>query len=276
LEALGFKDFNCKPVHGGDINQTYRLSCGNENYFMKINNAKLYPGMFEKEANALKILQSKSRLVVPEVVKVGEMEETQYLVLEWLDVSEKGKNFWKHFGEGLAALHQQSEDHFGWTEDNYIGSLHQANKWSDRWSDFYTEQRVLPLVKKLHNKGHMTKEDVVRAERLCKRLDDIFPVEPPALLHGDLWNGNFTSCGKGPSIYDPASYYGHREMDLGMTLLFGGFANEFYEAYDQSWPLEKNWRSRVPLTQLYPLLVHACLFGGHYISEAGRIIRQFI
>ena len=125
--------------------------------------------------------------------------------------------------------------------------------------------------------------DVRAAENVCMRLMEVFPVEPPALLHGDLWAGNFMPVqsqhnnvlNSMPSVFDPAVYFGHREMDLGMTLLFGGFDAEFYNAYNNIYPLEKNWRERVSLTQLYPLLVHAILFGGSYVSRCRNILKDW-
>jgi fructosamine-3-kinase len=133
----------------------------------------------------------------------------------------------------------------------------------------------------VYNKKQFTKTDVQFAEKLCLRFVEIFPEEQPALLHGDLWAGNFmavkasnsNSCV--PSIFDPAVYFGHREMDIGMALLFGGFDSRFFEAYDVLYPLEQNWRQRVPLTQLYPLLVHALLFGGGYIFKCQQIIKEW-
>ena len=114
------------------------------------------------------------------------------------------------------------------------------------------------------------------AETFCKQLNHLFPSEPPSLLHGDLWSGNYMISSAGyAAIYDPAVYFGHREMDIGMTKLFGGFEQRFYSAYQEAYPMEKNWMQRLPLTQLYPLLVHAVLFGGHYVSSSREIIIQF-
>jgi len=111
---------------------------------------------------------------------------------------------------------------------------------------------------------------------VCKKSEFLFPEEPPALLHGDLWSGNFKITTEGEAtIFDPAVYYGHREMDIGMTLLFGGFDQRFYEAYHEIYPLEKDWKQRIPLTQLYPLLVHALLFGGHYVESVRRIMKNY-
>jgi fructosamine-3-kinase len=131
----------------------------------------------------------------------------------------------------------------------------------------------------LFDEGSVSKNDVQNADKLCIKFKDIFPVEPPSLLHGDLWSGNFTvaknKAGDAvPAIFDPAVYYGHREMDIGMTLLFGGFTHQFYEVYQNIFPLQPGWRERVLLTQLYPLLVHAILFGGSYISQCTTIIKN--
>ena len=134
----------------------------------------------------------------------------------------------------------------------------------------------MPLVKTLFDSGRFSLKDVDNANSFCKNLREIFPAESPSLLHGDLWGGNFliTAPGKA-AIFDPAVYFGHREMDIGMTKLFGGFDQRFYDAYNEIYPLEKGWEKRLPLTQLYPLLVHAVLFRGHYISQARAIIKQF-
>ena len=127
----------------------------------------------------------------------------------------------------------------------------------------------------LFDNGSFDKNDVLAAEKLAKNFSNIFPPEPPALLHGDLWSGNFMVAANGlAAIYDPAVYFGHREMDIGMTKLFGGFTAPFYQAYNEIFPMEKNWMQRVPLTQLYPLLVHALLFGGGYISNCRHLIKN--
>jgi fructosamine-3-kinase len=163
---------------------------------------------------------------------------------------------------------------FGLDADNYIGSLHQKNQHHHTWATFYTQERILPLCKTLFGRGYFSKKELSVAENADVKLNDIFPEEPPALLHGDLWSGNFMIGKDGPVIYDPAVYYGHREMDIGMSLLFGGFDHEMYKAYEDAWPLEKDWKRRIPATQLYPLLVHAVLFGGNYVGSAAAILSK--
>ena len=264
-----------KPVFGGDINQTFSL-LGDNHYFLKINDAARYPGMFEKEANGLNPLCGLSNCHVPEVVKHSAVGNTQFLLLKWLEKGNPKKDFWQLFGHALAELHQRTQTNFGFNEDNYIGSLHQSNTFHSSWGKFYGENRVIPLVKQLIDSHSMNVSQSKTAESLCEKLDDIFPNENPALLHGDLWSGNFMVAEDGnPAIYDPAVYYGNREMDLGMTKLFGGFDQQFYDAYNETFPLEKNWKNRVEITQLYPLLVHAILFGGGYVQHVATIINRF-
>lgn len=262
-------------VHGGDINSSYCLYGAGAKYFLKVNDAKRYPDMFEQEATGLDQLRNSIILTIPSVIKCGVIYDQQYLLLEWLEPGHPGSDFWENFGAAIAKMHKQPQSCFGWTADNYIGSLTQPNTQYDAWGLFYTECRIMPLVKKLFDAGAFTYRDVIAAENLCKNFDLLFPQEPPALLHGDLWSGNFmTTAGGNAAIYDPAVYYGHREMDMGMTKLFGGFHERFYTAYNDAFPLEKDWLQRLPLTQLYPLLVHAVLFGGHYVESSRGIIKQ--
>src|SRR5688500_4890234 len=231
-----------EPVHGGDINHSYCLYGSDATYFLKVNDAERYPAMFKKEADGLDTLRNSNTLTIPEVIKCGITEQEQYLLLEWIEPGKPKSNFWENFGAALATMHRQPQPYFGWSADNYIGSLPQYNIQHDSWHMFYTECRILPLVKKLFDAGVFTKQDAITAESFCKKIDRLFSQEPPALLHGDLWGGNFMITAAGnAAIYDPAVYYGHREMDLGMTKLFGGFDERFYTAYNEVYTLEKGW-----------------------------------
>lgn len=260
-------------VTGGDINETYQVSGRHSEYFLKLNDAAAYPAMFTKEKRGLQALAGKSSLLVPAVIAEGEWDKHQFLLLEWLERGAVTGGFWEQFANGLASLHQNTDHEFGWNESNYIGSLVQTNKRHQVWAAFYAEERIIPLVKILFDSGTISKQDVANSESLCQKLVNIFPAENPALLHGDLWSGNFMAAANGAAaIYDPAVYFGHREMDIGMSKLFGGFPNGFYLHYHDLFPLEKDWQQRLPLSQLYPLLVHAVLFGGGYSNRCSSII----
>lgn len=232
--------------------------------------------MFEKEARGLDLLRKNCSLIVPQIIKAGALDDKQYLILEWLDKGSPKKDMWEKFGQGLATLHKKPQEYFGLNEDNYIGSLQQKNTRHSDWTTFYAECRILLLVKILFDEGTYSKSDLAKAEKFCQRVKEIFPSEPPSFLHGDLWAGNYMIHSSGyAAIYDPAVYFGHREMDIGMTKLFGGFDQQFYNAYNEAYPLEKDWQKRLSLAQLYPILVHAVLFGGHYISSAKNIMASF-
>jgi len=276
LDDCGLTITRYEPLHGGDINRAYCLYGNKDKYFLKVIEEGRYPTMFEKEATGLQSLQVNSILKIPSVIKHGIVNNQQYLLLEWIGSGSIKPGFWEGFGAGLAQLHLKKQKFFGWDTNNYIGSLAQNNSIFPSWHLFYSECRILPLVKQLFDQGIFLKQDVVSVEIVCKKSEFLFPDEPPALLHGDLWSGNFKITTEGgAAIFDPAVYYGHREMDIGMTLLFGGFDQRFYDAYHETYPLEKDWKQRLPLTQLYPLLVHALLFGGHYVESARRIMKNY-
>lgn len=276
FDDCGLAIHHYRSVHGGDINDCYCLQADAGDFFLKVNDSNLYPAMFEKEARGLDVLRNNSSLVIPPVIKHGTVNSRQYLLLEWIEPGTASQGFWKGFGVALATMHRHSQAYFGWEEDNYIGSLPQFNTPHKNWSVFYAECRILPLVKRLFDVHAFTQNDVSSAIAVCKKLNDLFPEEAPSLLHGDLWSGNFMTTTNGEaSLFDPAVYYGHREMDIGMTQLFGGFNDLFYDSYQQVYSLENGWQQRLQLAQLYPLLVHAVLFGGHYIGSCREIIRRF-
>ncbi|NPA43239.1 MAG: fructosamine kinase family protein [Chlorobi bacterium] len=266
------------PVYGGDINSSYRLRTTAGDFFVKLNDAQLYPGMFRKEARGLNEIRSTGSIYAPQVILTGETDDVAYLVLEYIPHdAPRDRAFWREFGEKLAAMHRHTHTYYGFDEDNYIGTLIQINTPSASWPDFYIENRLKPQVKMAVNKGLYGPAEVALFERLYDLMPHIVPEELPHLLHGDLWGGNFlASPAHGPVLIDPAVYYGHREVDLAMTLLFGGFEDAFYDAYHAAFPLEEGWRDRIPLYQLYPLLVHANLFGGSYVPSVIRTLRRLL
>ncbi|MGZ3899731.1 MAG: fructosamine kinase family protein [Bacteroidia bacterium] len=276
IEAYtGLKIKSVTPVSGGNTSNAYKLNTDSGSYFFKEKEFETCPGLFEKEANGLSALAKKSELIVPKVLKKNLCDSKQFILLNWLDKKKPSKESWIIFGAELAKMHSLNQPYFGFFENNYLGSLIQNNTPNNLWSAFYTQCRLIPFATELLDSGILNNSDIKAIENLCRELENIFPYETPSLLHGDLWHGNCMFTNNGPAIFDPATYYGHREMDIGMSLLFGGFNNIFYESYDQTYPLAKGWKDRLPYSQLYPLLAHAVFFKGFYISSVRQILKPF-
>ena len=262
-------------VSGGSINKTCQLMLDTkERFFLKINDADLYPGLFEKERFGLESLRPFVR--TPEVIMSEVFEQHQLLVMEWIEPGSKTERFWKEFGIKLASLHQHNSTSFGLNYDNYMGSLAQCNMWSDTWVDFFREQRLEPQVKLAFENGLLPKRWLKNLENLYSQLPSFFPEEKPCLVHGDLWSGNFI-CDQQqmPVLIDPAIYYGHRSVDLAMTTLFGRFHPVFYQAYHEHFPLPANYEEQWEIANLYPLLIHLNLFGGNYLESITASLERF-
>lgn len=265
------------PLSGGSINDAYKIEAGRAYFFAKINDAAKYPGMFEAEKNGLELLAQHSEIKVPEFIALDEAEEKFILILEYVEQGIKSVESYSRFGHLLAEMHRKSNDRFGLGHDNYIGSLKQSNTFHFSWTEFFIEERLSKQLQMAYDEKKIGRTLLNSFDRLHTRLHNLFPVEKPALLHGDLWNGNYmVTADSFPCIFDPAVYYGHREMDIAMSLLFGGFPEEFYRSYNEHFPLEKGWKERMDLCNLYPLLVHVNLFGGGYVREVEMIVRKFI
>lgn len=264
------------PVSGGSINLAAKVETTTGIYFLKVNDAFRYPGMFELEENGLRELRNANSFSIPEVILTGEVETHSFLVMQWIESKPQASDFWSVFGRSLATLHKTTSPKFGFKEDNYIGSLTQSNREHNQWIDFFIEERLEKQVQRAVNSGKLELDDVSLFKKLYMNLDSVLPHENPALLHGDLWNGNFLTGNDGlPCLIDPAVYYGHREMDLSMTKLFGGFDPAFYDAYNETYPVAAGFDERIDIHNLYPLLVHVNLFGGSYISQVRTILKRF-
>lgn len=263
-------------MSGGSINVALNVKTNHGNFFVKFNDAVAHPGLFTLEAKNLELLRNTRSLHIPQVISVFEFEDTSMLLMEMVEVGTPHYDFWRDFGVGLARIHKHTNETFGLDYDNYIGSLKQINTPKANWIEFFIECRLNPMLQLAVDSGKADIQLVKKFESLYQRLDEIFPQEAPALLHGDLWSGNCMADMEGdPVIYDPAVYYGHREMDLAMSSLFGGFEEEFYEAYHEEFPLEKHWQQRIAICNLYPLLVHVNLFVGSYIQSVKNIVNRF-
>lgn len=276
LKRLPIKITSYKPISGGDTNKSYVLQSEEGNFFMKTNSTKEFPGMLREEAKGLKSIEETHTLRTPKIIKIDDSGNEQYLILELISKGEANEEIWENFGKSLASMHKIPQPFFGFSSDNYVGRLPQKNTKASTWGEFYAQYHLQPLIKKLTDMNALTNQEVRAAENFYQQIDDIFPKETPSLVHGDLWSGNFLISDTGdPVVLDPAVYYGHREMDLGMTRLFGGFSVDFYEGYNSKYPLEKGWEVRIPYTQLYPLLVHSILFGNYYLDEVKSILSEF-
>jgi protein-ribulosamine 3-kinase len=264
-------------VSGGSINIAYELQTATSKYFLKVNHKELYPGMFAAEARGLTMLTQTNVVKVPVIVLQGDAGNESFLLLEWVDARRGSVQGTQVLGSQLAHIHRNTGAEFGLDHDNYIGSLTQSNRNHSKWSDFFIQERLQPMVTLAADKRLLEYADAGNFEKLYAILPELFDEEAPALLHGDLWSGNYlTTPGDEPYLIDPAVYYGHREVDIAMTTLFGGFSNEFYISYHEEFPLARGWQERTDLWNLYPLLVHLNLFGAGYLDRVRDALTKYL
>ncbi|MBS1662044.1 MAG: fructosamine kinase family protein [Bacteroidetes bacterium] len=268
---------SCRPIGGGSINDTYQvLTKDNKRWFGKFNNAHDFPDLFVKEARGLALLNQQQLFRVPTIAACSQVGDTQVLLLEWIDSGPQSPRFWRDFGQSLALLHQVTSTSFGLPENNYMGALPQDNTPSPTWLELFIHRRLEPQIHIARTHGLLDETAHRHFQRLYQHLPEIFPPEPPSLLHGDLWSGNFLcDTHSKPVLIDPAVYFGHRSVDLAMTTLFGGFAPAFYEAYAHHYPLPPNYREQWEICNLYPLLIHLNLFGKSYLANILNTIQRF-
>jgi len=280
LDELGVPlagDLVLRPIGGGCINQTYRIESGNHAYFVKVNDPDGYE-MFAAEAEGLTAMRHSKSVRVPEVIALGIHANRACLILEYIDLQPLGARSAGLLGEQLAAMHRSCAKDFGWTRDNTIGSTPQINTRHNDWPTFWAEHRIgfqLQLAARNGYRGNLQRN----GERLLTALPGLLDGHQPepSLLHGDLWGGNCAADREGnPVIFDPASYYGDRECDLAMTELFGRLPGAFYEAYRAAWPIDSGYETRRDLYNLYHILNHLNLFGGHYLHQADSIITRLL
>jgi fructosamine-3-kinase len=271
---------NPRRVGGGDINEAWHVELEDGREAFVKTRLDVAPEEYALEAAGLRWLAEPGALGVPRVLEISE----DYLALEWIEPGRLSGAGAELLGRGLAAVHAAGAPGFG--DPGFarklgvqarIGSLRMPNESSSDWPSFYAERRLLPLARIASERGALSGGGVSAVERVCERLSDLSgPAEPPARLHGDLWNGNVLADADGrPWLIDPSAYGGHREIDLAMLRLFGAPSEVVFDAYEEAFPLAEGWQKRVALWQLLPLLVHAILFGGSYRSAAERIAQRY-
>ncbi|GAB2979399.1 fructosamine kinase family protein [Nocardioides montaniterrae] len=276
-QLLGSAVVATAPVAGGDVCTAVklRLSSGRTALLKTLHPAP--PRFFEREAAGLARLAAATPsggVATPSVLAV----DAECLILEWVETGRPGAEAAGRFGRALAATHAVTAPSFGSDADGYIGRLPLANRPLPTWSEFWVERRITPYLKVARDKGLIAPEDAQTIGRAIARTSTIVPEEPPALLHGDLWNGNVLwTNDERVVVIDPAAYAGHREVDLAMLALFGlPQLPAVLAAYVEATPLADGWEDRVAFHQLFPLLVHACLFGGQYGARAARLASRYL
>jgi protein-ribulosamine 3-kinase len=275
--SLGEPITNINAVAGGDINRVYSINTSKGKYIIKINSRDEYPGMFKLEQEGLQAISDTATIKVPHVILNGDTAKESFLLMEHIASRRPTTESLWLLGIQLAAMHKCGSTAFGWHNNNYIGSLRQLNNKRNTWTNFYIEQRLQPLVTMAFNRALLSNADLKNFEALYKRLPSIFDEEQPSLVHGDLWSGNYLIAeDESPYLIDPAVYYGHREMDIAMSALFGGFGDDFYKAYNEAFKLNDNWKNRIELWNLYPLLVHVNLFGRNYVPQLQANLKKYL
>ncbi|HHS95000.1 MAG TPA: hypothetical protein ENJ45_00295, partial [Phaeodactylibacter sp.] len=269
-------------ISGGDISDAFLLQTDKGQFFLKLNDSPLAYDLFQKETMGLALLSA--HINTPKVISYGKIEQatgtnsSAFLLLEYIKSGYRNAAFWQNLGRGLATLHQVTAAQFGLDHNNYIGRLPQSNnpdnyRDATDWSTFYRKKRLQPQVKMAYDRQLLPAPLLPCFDKLYHQLPELCPIEKPTLIHGDLWSGNFmVSQYQKAYFIDPSVCYAHREMDLAMALLFGGFDERFYSSYEEALPVEPNFSERVSIYQLYYLLVHLNLFGKSYLGSVERIV----
>ena len=263
------------PVRGGDVALAYAVDLDDGRRVFAKTHPSAPPGFFTTEATGLSWLRATDTLAVPEVLAVSD-DSPNHLVLEWVDEGRAAPFTEPDLGVGLAAMHRAGAPAFGRDDRRSTGSRGLPNEPCATWPEFYAVNRLLPLARLAREGNALAPPAIADLERLAHRLAAFDTGEPPARLHGDLWARNRLVDVAGRSwLIDPAAHGGHREFDLAMMRLFGGFSSACFAAYAEVFPLEPGWEDRVALHQIAPLVVHAIKFGGGYVGAATAAIAQY-
>lgn len=265
-----------QQVGGGDFAQAFQVTVSsNKKYFLKTHaNPPEY--FFTTEASGLRWLRDTGEVNVPEVISAS--DSPPHLLMEWVEIGRSSRSTEAQFGIALAKLHMCKQNEYGREDCRTTGSLALPNDPCKGWAEFYRDRRLLPLAKIAADRGTLSTQVINRLEVVAHKLEEFAPAdESISLLHGDLWAGNRVIDVDGGSwLIDPAAHRGNREFDLAMMRLFGGYGEQCFSSYQNSFPLSAGWQDRVLLHQLAPLVVHAIKFGGHYVSSCETAIDTYL
>ena len=277
-DAAGAPVTSSRRVSGGSINDALQVELEDGRRAFVKTRSDPRPGEYAAEAASLAWLAEPGAVRLPAVIAVDET----FLAIEWIDTGGLDEHGAEALGHGLAALHGAGAPAFGAFHDGppelHIGPLGFDASPADAWPEFYAERLVRPLIAQARDRGSLSPGGADAVGRVCDRMADLAgPEEPPARLHGDLWGGNVVGGADGGAwLVDPIAYGGHREVDLAMLRLFGAPSPRVFAAYQEAVPLAEGHEDRVPLYQLFPLMVHAVLFGGGYGASAESAARRYV
>jgi len=263
-------------ISGGDISVSYKVITSNNTYFLKTNSSKNALQMFKSEAFGLEYINKTKTIKSPTVHFCDSFQNTSFLLMDFIESKTPSNIDFEYLGLKLAELHKNSSNAFGLDYDNFIGSLPQSNKLHENWSDFYAKERLIPQLELAKQIGLLSNKECPSENIIINNVETLFTNLKPSLLHGDLWSGNYLiSKDREPYLIDPAIFFGHHEVDIAMSKLFGGFGFSFYNAYHSIFPKNLNSNSRIELYQLYYLLVHLNLFGSSYYNSVTSILKKY-
>lgn len=273
---LNEKIIATRSLSGGDISSAYLLQTTTKNYFLKVNDKPFALEMFRAEQQGLQAIEETQTIAVPHVHLVDSVDGKSFLLMDFVESKRPDSSDYERLGRQLAELHQCTQTDFGFSGDNFIGSLPQRNQPHTDWAEFYWFERILPQLQMALAKQLLRKNETPSKEKAIAVFNNIFGNVMPSLIHGDLWSGNFLIAVKGtPYLIDPATYFGHSMVDIAMSKLFGGFGTSFYNAYHEIIPKSENYSQQIELYQLYYLLVHLNLFGSGYYSSVSSILKKY-